>query len=112
MRNSNHLTEDEGEEVTYFFDSTNQSIVRYAPNDPTETSVIVNRISDVTFSYFDYTGSSSTATERTTPTNDTGRVRITVTVKLEEVSGQPTNQTVTYTSDVTIRNSDYMLNQY
>jgi prepilin-type N-terminal cleavage/methylation domain-containing protein len=112
LDNSNGLTEDEGEDVTYFFDGTTQSIVRHAPNDQIETSVIVNRISDVTFVYWDYTGNSSTATQRTTPTNDTGRVTITVTVRMEDVEGQPSGQTVTYSSDVTIRNSDYMLNQY
>jgi flagellar basal body rod protein FlgC len=112
LDNTNATTNSEGEDVTYFFDVTNQSIVRYDPNDSPQTSVVVNRISDVTFAYFDYTGNSSTPVQRTTPTNDTGVVRITVTVRLEDVPGQPANQTVTYRSDVTIRNSDYMLNQY
>jgi prepilin-type N-terminal cleavage/methylation domain-containing protein len=108
-------TNEAGEDLTYFFDSATQSIVRYDPNAPSgtpKTSVVVNMISNVTFSYFNYTTSSSTVTETTTPTSATGRVRITVTVQLDEVVGQAKNQTVTFSSDVTLRNSNYMLRQY
>ncbi len=110
-----------GEDITYFFDSVTDSIVRYDAhavlNTATniympQTSVIINRISNVNFDYFNYSGSVSTPTSTTTPTANTGRVRITVTVNLEPVQGQPSNQTVTFTSDVTLRNSSYMLNQY
>lgn len=110
--NTDSTTNGIGEDVTYYYDSTNQSIVRYDPNDTPKTSVVVNRISELKFSYFDYSGSNSTPTESGTPTNATGRVRITVTVRLEDVQGQPKNQSVAFTSDVTIRNSEYMLNQY
>jgi hypothetical protein len=121
VTNSNTVTCDPGEDVTYFYDAASSSIVRYDrfPSTPTncgtatgETSVVVNRISNVTFQYFDYTGSNSTPTVSATPTINTSRVRITVTVQLDQVQGQPNNQTVTFTSDVTLRNSDYMLNQY
>lgn len=115
-------TSSPGEDVTYFFDDDTDSIVRYDPRgDPSKTpsdvtSVIVNRISDVKFGYFDYSGNSSTPTPNnttgaSTPTVNTGRVRITITVQLDPVQGQP-NSNVTFTSDVTLRNSDYMLNQY
>jgi prepilin-type N-terminal cleavage/methylation domain-containing protein len=100
------------EDITYYFDNATDSIVRYDPNDKLTTSVVVNRISNVKFQYFDYAGSSSTATETTNPTSNTGRVRITVTVQLEEVRGQPKGQKVVFTTDVTLRNSNYMLNQY
>ena len=111
--NDDYTTDSVGEDVTYFFDTATQSIVRYDPNTTPTTSVIVNRISDVKFSYYDYVGGSSTPSAAlTTPTSNTGRVMITVTVKLEDVVGQPKNQTVTFTSDVTLRNSTYMLNQY
>lgn len=110
--NDDYETDSVGEDVTYFFDSATQSIVRYDPHTTPKTSVIVNRISNVTFKYFNYTAASSTPTETTTPTANTGRVQITVTVKLEPVIGQPSNQTITFTSDVTLRNSTYMLNQY
>ena len=111
----NLATNDPGEDVTYFFDSATNSIVRYDARginaDTPLTSVVVNRISSVTFTYFDYTGSNSTPTQVTTPTADTGRVRINVSVTLDSVQGQP-NGTVQFTSDVTLRNSNYMLNQY
>ena len=111
--NSDYATDDIGEDITYFFDAATQSIVRYDPhNNGGTTSVIVNRISSVSFLYYDYVSNNSTPTSSTTPTNNTGRVTITVTVQLEEVQGQPKNQSVTFTSDVTIRNSAYMLNQY
>src|SRR5580765_2530894 len=105
-----------GEDITYFWDSATKSIVRYDPHPalgtPT-TSVIVNKISNVTFDYFNYTSSSSTVTETPAgPTSATGSVRITVSVTLDPVVGQPDNQSVTFTSDVTLRNSSYMLRQY
>lgn len=105
-------TNERGEDITYFLDTATDSIVRYDPNGSPKTSVIVNRISNVTFQYFDYVGTSSAGVEVTTPTNATSRIRITVTVRLDPVSGQPNPLEVTFTSDVTLRNSSYMLNQY
>jgi prepilin-type N-terminal cleavage/methylation domain-containing protein len=110
--NNDLYTNSPGEDLTYFYDSATKSIVRYDPNDSPQTSVIVNKISDVTFTYFSYTGSSSTATQTSVPTTDTGRVRINVSVQMDPVQGQPNNQSVSFTSDVTLRNSNYMLNQY
>ena len=104
-------TNEPGEDITYFFDSATDSIVRYDKN-LDATSVVVNRISDVTFEYFDYVGANSSGVQVTTPTNNTGRVRITVTVRLDPVYGQPNPSNITFTSDVTLRNSSYMLNQY
>lgn len=100
------------EDVTYYFDPTTESIVRFDANAGTTTSAVVNGISNVEFQYFDYAGSSSTPTVVGTPGPNTGRIRITVTVNLEDVQGQPSGQTVQYTSDVTLRNSEYMRNQY
>jgi prepilin-type N-terminal cleavage/methylation domain-containing protein len=110
--NSDSSTNSPGEDVTYFYDADSRSIVRFDPNDSPQTSIVVNRISNISLLYFDYNGSSSTAVQRTAPTSSTGRVRINVTVQMEDVAGQPANQTVTFTSDVTLRNSDYMLFQY
>jgi hypothetical protein len=101
-----------GEDITYFYDNASASIVRYDPNDTPTTSVVVNKISNVTFSYFDYSGSSSTVTQSSTPSANTGRVRITVSVVLDPIYGQPNPADVTFTSDVTLRNAKYMLNQY
>jgi len=100
------------EDLTYYFDSATNSIVRYDPYASPQTSVVVNRISSAVFRYYNYTGANPTATEVTTPSADTGRVTVTVTVVLDPVEGQPDNQTVTFTTDVTLRNSTYMLNLY
>lgn len=106
-------TNQPGEDVTYFFDSVTSSIVRYDPNANPRTSVVVNRISDVLFEYVDYTTGNSVGTApASTPTVATGLIRITVTVALEPVYGQPSNQSVTFTSEVSLRNSNYMLSQY
>lgn len=126
--NRNSCAKDRGENVTYFFDDATKSIVRHErfssdQSDPcsatatemTETSVVVNRISSVNFKYFNYQGSNSTplqANGTDNPTADTGRVKIIVQVDLEEVVGQPKNQKITFESDVTLRNSKYMLKQY
>ncbi len=118
--NGNNCTTERGEDVMYFFDTATESIVRserYSTAScgttfETKTSVVVNRISDIKFQYFDYTGSNSTPTETLAPTDNTGRIRITVEVKLENVQGQPNDQKVILQSDVTLRNSEYMLNQY
>jgi prepilin-type N-terminal cleavage/methylation domain-containing protein len=110
-----------GEDVTYFFDATTKSIVRYDAHGVEtspgvygpQTSVVVNQISNVTFQYFDYTGGSSQAAgPNNAPTLDTARVRITVDVELDQVHGQPNTQHVVFASDVTLRNNNYMLTQY
>lgn len=106
-------TNDIGEDLTYFYDGATKSIVRFDPYDTPQTSVIVNRISNVNFDYYDYAGSNSAPTgPNLTPTNNTGRITITVTVNLENVQGQPDGQKVTLKSAITLRNSEYMLNQY
>jgi prepilin-type N-terminal cleavage/methylation domain-containing protein len=105
-------TTDPGEDVTYYFDSDTSSIVRYDPNGSPQTSVIVNKISNVTFAYFDYAGNNVVTGPATVPTANTGRIEITVEVALEDVQGQPKNQKVKFTSQVNLRNSSYMLSQY
>jgi prepilin-type N-terminal cleavage/methylation domain-containing protein len=105
-----------GEDITYFLDATSGSIVRYDPNGGgtgvPSTSIVVNRISDVTFEYYNYTVGSSAFTTTNSPTATTGRIRLTVLVRLDPVQDQPDNQTVTFTSDITLRNASYMLRQY
>jgi type II secretory pathway pseudopilin PulG len=112
MINTNSTASDLGEDVTYYYDVNTQSIARYDPVQSPKTSYIINRISSVNFQYYDYTGSSSTPTVSSTPTANTSRIRVTLTVQLDPVQGQPDNQTVKLASDVTLRNSDYMINQY
>jgi hypothetical protein len=108
-------TNSPGEDITYFFDAATSSIVRYDAHPETgqpATSVIVNRVSDVTFEYFNYTTSSSTVTQTPAPTSATSRVRLTVIVNLEPVVGQLNPDSIRFSSDVTLRNSNYMLRQY
>lgn len=112
LYNEDYATNSAGEDVTYFFDAATKSIVRFDPHATPTTSVIVNRISEVSFYYYDYVGNAAGATGSPTPTANTGRVRITVKVDLDEIQGQLRGQTVTFSSHVTLRNSNYMLNQY
>jgi prepilin-type N-terminal cleavage/methylation domain-containing protein len=105
-------TDDPGEDITYFYDANSGSIVRFDPNDTPQTSVVVNKISSVTFTYYDYSGTSSGGVQTVAPTANTGRIQITVRVQLDPIQGQPHPNDVQFTSDVTLRNSAYMLNQY
>lgn len=109
--NNDLTTNAPGEDVTFYFDPASQSILRYDPNANPQTSVIINQISDVNFVYFNYT-STGPPTQTTVPTADTARIRVTVSVDLEDVQGQPQNQTVSFTSEITLRNSDFMLESY
>lgn len=118
---SNHINTNDnllqpGENVTYYFEPSSESILRYdangqGPGSPL-TSIIINRISRVEYEYFNYTGANPIPTITTFPTADTGRVRIRLTVNLERVIGQVNPDAVVLTSDVTLRNSSYMLNNY
>lgn len=106
-------TNEPGEDVTYFFDAATSSIVRYDRNGTPRTSVIVNRISNVTFKYFDYQDNGAVTPEpgNDTPTSKTGRIRLSVEVTLDPVQNEP-NETVRFTSEINLRNSSYMLRQY
>jgi type II secretory pathway pseudopilin PulG len=110
--NHNTTISDPGEDVTYYYDAGAQSIVRHDPFQTPSTTYLVNRISSVTFTYYNYSGSNSTPTITSTPTAETSRIEIKVTVMLDPVQGQPNGQTVSLKSDVTLRNSDYMMSQY
>ncbi len=114
--NTNSVITDPGENLTYFFEPTTQSILRYdangnGPGSP-ETSIVINRISNIDFTYFDYVGSSSVPTQVGTPTANTARIRVRITVSMEAVQDQTNPQNVTLISDVTLRNSTFMLQQY
>lgn len=106
-------TNEVNENVTYFFDDATDSIVRYDPRATPTTSVIVNKISNVTFSYFDYAddGTSTPEPGNNNPSDTTGRIRLTVDVTLDPVEGQP-QESVRFTSEINLRNSNYMLRQY
>jgi Tfp pilus assembly protein PilW len=110
LDNSNDAPVDPGEDIVFYLDGTDgdRSVVR-RDNNTNETSGIINRISSVNFAYRNYV-SSGTPPIGAGPS--TGKVTITLTVILENVQGQPSGQTVTVTSDVTLRNSPYMRGQY
>ena len=117
VKNTNGVTTDSGEDITFFFDPVTESILRYDAHgnglNVPATSIIINRISSVNFQYFDYSGSVSTLPPPANiATLDTARVRVTVSVKLEDVPGEVANQSVVLRSDVALRNSNYMLRQY
>ncbi len=121
IKNNNGVVTDPGENITYFFDPSTESILRYDANEKginqPQTSVIINRISKVEFQYFDYLNSTvipppPQPPPTYIPTVNTSRIRVKITVSLENVQGQTTNQSVVLVSDVTLRNSDYMLQQY
>jgi prepilin-type N-terminal cleavage/methylation domain-containing protein len=112
--NSNETLNDAGENVTYFFEPGTRSILRY---DAVlgETSIIINRISRVDFLYFDYVGANAVPVVpagSATSSKDTARVRIRLTVDMEQVQNQVNPASVVLTSDVTLRNSDYILRNY
>ncbi len=122
IENGNETFTDPGENITYYFDPATQSILRHdaygtVPVAPATvgtplSSTIVNRISDLGFQYFDYEGNNPPTGPNLIPTVNTSRIRVTVTVSLENVQGQVNPQSVVLVSDVTLRNSDYMLRQY
>lgn len=108
--NNDLTTDDPGEDITFYFDQQSQSVVRYDANTGL-TSGIINRISFVEFKYYDYYGS-TVSPPNSVPSENTGRITIILTVNLPDVQGQPANQVVQISSDVTMRNSRYMLGQY
>jgi Tfp pilus assembly protein PilW len=104
------LTNSPGEDVTFYYDENSMSVVRY--DAVTGTSGIINRVSDVDFFYYNYSNGPPLTVTQGAAAQNTGRVNITLKVILADVRGQPSGQTLTISSDVTLRNSAYMLGQY
>lgn len=111
ISNNDLTTDDVGEDLTFFYDPVSKSVLRYDANTGV-TSGVINRISHVEFGYFDYTDTTTNTVPLASPSATTGRVRIKLWVELPDIQGQPTGQIVPFTSDVTLRNSVYMLGQY
>jgi type II secretory pathway pseudopilin PulG len=118
---SNHVNTNDnllqpGENVTYYFEPSTESILRYDANGQGAgsplTSIIINRISRVDYEYFNYIGANPLPTVTNVPTVNTGRVRIKLTVNMEHIIGQVNPDAVVLSSDVTLRNSGYMLKNY
>jgi prepilin-type N-terminal cleavage/methylation domain-containing protein len=107
-------TDGQDEDVMYVFQNSN-AIVRYDPAASPTTVSLASRINSLQIQYYDYSYNSAgtlvTSGPNTAPTTNTGRVRITVGVTLDAVGNQPAAQ-VQLTSDVTLRNSPFMLGRY
>jgi prepilin-type N-terminal cleavage/methylation domain-containing protein len=115
--NSDLLTNDVNEDVTFYCDGCDVdggSIVRHDAVSGVRSGII-NKISSVQFQYWNYDEITHAVTGPfNTPTLNTGRVTITLTVVLSNVGGSTGTDVsnVTVSSDVTLRNSPYMLTRY
>ena len=119
INNQNQNTNDEGEDVTYYFDSASQSVVRYDPAATPTTSGIINSVSDIDIFYYNF---GPFCNQTTSPggclgaaSTDTGKVRITLTVVLDRnanVNANGNRQNVEITSEVTLRNSPTIKGKY
>jgi len=107
--NLNAQTDGPGEDVTFYYDSASQSVVRYDLNSGVSSGVI-NRVSDVDFIYYNY-APDGVSTAGPAAAN-TGRVTVVLKVILADIEGQSTSRVVSVNSDVSLRNSPYMLGQY
>jgi type II secretory pathway pseudopilin PulG len=120
VENSNYVTTDSNEDITFFCDdcdASGGSVVRYDASGAGTTSGIINKVSRIRFQYWDYNEITHALTGPfDVPTLNTGRISITLTVIINNTSGAPSGAgdaaNVTVTSDVTLRNSPYMLNRY
>lgn len=112
IKNTDAATNGAGEDLTYFLDASSNAIVRYDRFATPQTSTVIDRVENLSFQYWDYTGAAGSVTSNNVPSANTARIRISVTVRLDPVEGQPENQDITYTSDVTLRNSKYISKQY
>lgn len=118
VNNSNYTTTDSNEDITFFCDSCDVdggSVVRFDASGGGTTSGIINKVSRIRFQYWDYNEITHALTGPfDVPTLNTGRITITLTVIINNISGAPGGaaSNVTVTSDVTLRNSPYMLNRY
>ncbi|HSI87575.1 MAG TPA: prepilin-type N-terminal cleavage/methylation domain-containing protein [Pyrinomonadaceae bacterium] len=116
--NSDLTTSSPNEDVTFFCDGCDAdggSVVRFDASGSGTTSGIINQVSLVQFQYWDYNEITHAVTGPfNQPSLNTGRVTITLTVVLANVNGAPAGaaSNVTVRSDVTLRNSPYMLNRY
>ena len=109
--NLNAATSDPGEDVTFYYDAASQSIVRYDAADGGSSAGIINQVSLVNFRYFDY-ASNGTVTEVATPTDNTARITIKLTVLLSTDLNANSARNVTVESDISLRNSRYGVGQY
>ena len=111
INNLNATTSDPGEDITFYFDEASQSIVRYDEAGAGSSAGIINQVSLVNFRYFDY-ASNGTFSEVSTPTDNTARITIKLTVLLAADENVNSPRNVTVESDIALRNSRYGVGQY
>lgn len=119
LNNTNQFTNEEGEDVTYYYDANSQSVVRYDPASNPTTSGIINSVSDVDFYYYNF---GTVCNQTTSPggclgnaSTDTGKVRITLTVVLDDfanVNANGNRRNIEISSEVTLRNSPTIRGKY
>jgi prepilin-type N-terminal cleavage/methylation domain-containing protein len=112
IQNQDSVTDDANEDLTYSYDAATRSIVRYDRFSNPRTSTVAKQVGKLTFQYFNYNNFGDPPVASDVPNANTGRVRITISIGLDTVEGQPNNQEITYTSDVSLRNSKYISKQY
>ncbi|MEZ5345397.1 MAG: type II secretion system protein [Pyrinomonadaceae bacterium] len=112
VENDDLQTNDIGEEIAYFYDPDTDSVVRFDRFAAPQSSIVINRVANVTFKYLEYAGNSTVPIVKSTPTSETAAVRITLMVELDNFPGQPDNQNVSSTTEVSLRNSRFLLNKY
>jgi prepilin-type N-terminal cleavage/methylation domain-containing protein len=116
--NSDLLTNDPNEDITFFCqscDADGGSVVRYDAFGSGSTSGIINSVSRVQFQYWNYNDITHAVTGPfDVPSLSTARVTITMTVVIKDIPGSSGTDAsnVTVRSDVTLRNAPYMLTRY
>lgn len=115
--NSDLLTDGLGEDITYYFDSASQSVVRYDPAASPQTSGVINSVSDVDFHYYNF----GVACPNTPggclgdASPDTGKIKITLTVVLDNTAAVNANgnrRNVEISSEIALRNSPTVRGRY
>lgn len=114
--NTNTTTTNPGEDVTYYL--SNFRLARYDKNavaGAETTALLANRIDTLTFDYYDVNAAgttvSATVNAPAVPTARTVRVKITVSVTLPEMIGEPAS-TERLTSEVSLRNAPTVTTGY
>ena len=109
----NNAISDAGEDVTYYLE--NNRLARYDPfasAGSQTTALLANRIDTLTFGYYDVDAAGNVAAAPAlAPTVNTVRVKITVSVTLPAMPGEP-GSTEHLTSEVSLRNAPNVIDGY
>lgn len=111
--NSNFVTSDPGEDVTFYYDAATQSVVRYDKATNTKSGII-NQVSQVQFTYwnYDYNDDGLIVVSAGTASEQTARITIRLTVLISGDGNANSPRNVKFESDIALRNSQYGLGRY